>query len=329
MTTAAAQPDIASSVYDDRAQFERIITNAAEHLARGRRFRRERELLAVIGLYLTVFTVLALIGRLLAGGRVPLIPAKLLFGAWALYVPWWLWYLHRVNKLGERIVDRRLCLCCGHCLLETPTTDRGGGFCPECGTGFNIAEYRPPADCITALKHARQQMLARCPRAPDTPDPEEERVPPDAFLYENTRHFDRVMRTAASRVIAADAGSYRMTLSSAITGIGLVGALAAYVVGSVFIWVLPVFVVAMIAIIAYEWTRIESVKERILRDRLCLRCGYPLRMTPTEELAGICPECGRPYHVKEYHRPNWRWQEPEWQRWRALDLPAPTPRSDE
>ena len=88
---------------------------------------------------------------------------------------------------------------------------------------------------------------------------------------------------------------------------------------------LPGFIVAAIAIVEYEWTRIEYVKERILRDRLCLRCGYPLRMTPTDKLAGVCPECGRPYHIKEYYRPNSRWQQPNWQSWRALYLPAPTP----
>ena len=59
-TDAKAQEEAAESVYADQAQFENMIDDAAEHLSRGHWRRREREILAVGGVFLIL---LALVGR--------------------------------------------------------------------------------------------------------------------------------------------------------------------------------------------------------------------------------------------------------------------------
>ena len=76
MSTPVAQPVQATaaapklddqpipSIYTEQLAYERAIADAAEQLARGRRFRWERELLAVAGIVLLIDTILKLISLL-------------------------------------------------------------------------------------------------------------------------------------------------------------------------------------------------------------------------------------------------------------------------
>ncbi|MCZ6836022.1 MAG: hypothetical protein O7G85_09640 [Planctomycetota bacterium] len=60
---------------------------------------------------------------------------------------WGGWYSTRVKKLLPAILDQRLCMNCGYCLLHSPTDDTGHGRCPECGDAYGIEQYeKPPED---------------------------------------------------------------------------------------------------------------------------------------------------------------------------------------
>src|SRR4030095_15756424 len=118
--------------------------------------------------------------------------------AWLIWLPWSVWYLVRITSLPRRVITRRLCFCCGCSLLDAPTDASNRGFCPDCGTPFNLGEYIRPAGCVMALKQARRRTREMFPAMqPQSPPP----VPEPYYLYRNREHFDRVISRASARMI--------------------------------------------------------------------------------------------------------------------------------
>jgi len=49
----------------------------------------------------------------------------------------------------------------------------------------------------------------------------------------------------------------------------------------------------------------RRLKDRIIEDRLCLRCGVPLKVIETDEDgAGLCPGCNTVFNISEYQSPS-------------------------
>ncbi|MFG0330502.1 MAG: hypothetical protein ACF8PN_11460 [Phycisphaerales bacterium] len=87
----------------------------------------------------------------------------------------------------------------------------------------------------------------------------------------------------------------------------------AFVVPAVSIWFLGapwlgpvVFVTVLFApvLLFAQSIRLRRLRRRIICDRLCLSCFYPLHGAPLDAGgAGRCPECGSPFTVQQYERP--------------------------
>src|SRR5688572_28855377 len=101
------------SAYDGRADFERSMRHVCEHLARGRRFKWEQKLLAVLGVVLIVLSILKMISLAFPEVQGRFIHGEYLLWGWAVVLPWSAWYLWRISRLHQRVIERRLCFCCG------------------------------------------------------------------------------------------------------------------------------------------------------------------------------------------------------------------------
>jgi uncharacterized Zn finger protein (UPF0148 family) len=131
--------------YVDATHFDKTLYATAEHIKKARRLGFESDLMRWLWLGLGVCF----------GGQVLLrwdpfdwIPGGLpITGIWfvALLV-WGAWYAARVRRIGPSIVEHRLCMGCGYCLLHTPTDEDGTGRCPECGSVFVLAQYERPLE---------------------------------------------------------------------------------------------------------------------------------------------------------------------------------------
>src|SRR5262245_42332567 len=81
------------SIYTSQPAYEHAIADAAEQLARGGRFRWEREILAVTGVVLVVDSILKLISLLYPDIGDRFIPSAWLVRAWLIWLPWSAWYI--------------------------------------------------------------------------------------------------------------------------------------------------------------------------------------------------------------------------------------------
>ena len=130
--------------YIDATHFDKAVFSAAEQIRKTRSLGFESDVMGCCWLALAV----SFGGRVLFDwdlfdwipGGVPV------HGLWFVtLLVWGSWYTMRVRKLQPAIIDQRLCMNCGFCLLGAPTDDAGLGRCAECGCVFATAQYeRPP-----------------------------------------------------------------------------------------------------------------------------------------------------------------------------------------
>lgn len=129
--------------YIDQDHFEKAMYAAAEHLRDSRGLGVESDLLGWGWLALVVCFGLKVVldwdlFDWVPGG----IPVYLVVFVGLLVLS----SIHaaRVRRLQPDIEQRRLCVECGFCLLQTPVDAAGIGRCPECGSEFCVAQYSAP-----------------------------------------------------------------------------------------------------------------------------------------------------------------------------------------
>jgi len=132
--------------YIDAAHFDKAIFSAAEQIKKTRRLGFESDMMGCCWIALAVsFGISVLFDWELFDWIPGDIPVHLIWFVTLLLWGWW--YTARVRKLKPAIVDQRLCMNCGYCLLGTPIDEMNMGRCPECGCVFASAQYdRPPED---------------------------------------------------------------------------------------------------------------------------------------------------------------------------------------
>jgi hypothetical protein len=167
-------------------------------------------------------------------------------------------------------------------------------------------------------------MNAICPPALDLDYP----LPPPApiaepyYLYLDARHYERVMRKALHRVLAHESNSLSISLRSVIMILVVLGLAGIWIFGPIFTFTIPVMGLVAIGAGVYEMARVSTFRTRLIGARLCLRCGYPLEHLPLNALGGgVCPECGRPFHEREYVCPPDDWYDERWKVRRAAVMP--------
>ncbi len=129
--------------YLDADHFDKAIYGAAEQINTTRATGFEAELMGWLWIALGVAFGTAVV---LDWDVLGFLPGWFpVYGAWFVAMFVWSWvYASRMKRLKPRIVDERLCMNCGFCLLGTPTDDDGFGRCPECGEGFVPGQYERP-----------------------------------------------------------------------------------------------------------------------------------------------------------------------------------------
>ncbi len=292
---------------------------AADELISHRPLRLEQRASRVVFSLLVLVTLVQLGANLGNSAWRPVNPQLLIF-IWAMFAAWYGWQRWRVNGFRDRMWTDCLCTLCGSALKDVPVDEAGYGICPECCSVFNITSYLPPPSAVSALRAARQRVDRDWPRRP--PSPKEPPPLPDAglCLYASRGHFNRVIRSAAWRTITREPTAVDVTV-----GLGLCTApVVAIVAGSLLstsLYTVVAIVIGGLAVtaIVYLVNRFGNARQRIVRGHLCLRCGYELRQLPlADDGVGICPECGRPYHVAEYQQPAWDVDNPDWSEWRSI-----------
>jgi hypothetical protein len=186
------------------------------------------------------------------------------------------------RRQHERILRRRLCLGCGVSLLGAETDAEGSGKCPGCDREFNVGEYRPPYENRG-----------------------------DAFQgYIDADHFDKAMYEAAEHLKSIRT----FGLEGSILGwmwVALGVTFGLKVLGfDLFDWVSflqPVhffwFLVMLVWSAVYA-ARVQRLRPTIIKQRLCMNCGFCLLHTPTgADGLGTCPECGEIFVLAQYERP--------------------------
>ncbi len=124
-----------------------------------------------------------------------------------------------------------------------------------------------------------------------------ESKPPEPYRYRI--QFDEAMGRAAGRLMAVEHPRVRAwywVVSLAVVALGLFVGFYFQVPGAILVILMPLGI--------WYATRTTRLARRIVRERLCLRCGYRLLESPVNEQGhGICPECGRAFSTHEYIRP--------------------------
>lgn len=126
-------------------------------------------------------------------------------------------------------------------------------------------------------------------------------LPGHWYAYE--LQFEDAMREAAIRI---DRGQRLMgggfwTLAICLTIAGTY--FLAMFMPNTQILLVPVYI-GTVGMATAIGTRTNRLIRRIVAERLCLRCGYPLLHAPVDEKEfGACPECGRRFNLAEYRRP--------------------------
>lgn len=127
---------------------------------------------------------------------------------------------------------------------------------------------------------------------------------PDAngHCYRTEQHFESCMRTASQRLLRVEGTALQrwsfwvmlVVVISSFTVLPFVFKPGGSILG------------LSITLLWTGWfaTRTTRMSNRIVAERLCLRCGYPLLHAPVDESGfSRCPECGRRFHEGEYRRP--------------------------
>jgi hypothetical protein len=325
---AEAEPR-AVSAYRNFQHYDEAMADAAERIARWRGLRLQWAILTIAGVALIVLTVIKIIELNVLPEGEAILNGWMLLIAWAAMLSWTWLYNGAVARLSHRIIVRRLCLHCGTPLRDVPADAQGAGVCPRCLHVFHVGEYTPPTDCIEALRLARQRtiFLRRPPVAypasprriaasrilnpPFVTDP---RCGPWLGLYENRRHFDRVINRAATRLVL-----HRIQGRSVLLG-ALCGALPIMlVIAALFYFQVtaPVLLVALAMITVLTMLPVAvfhtAQRCRILDHHLCLSCGHSLKGAQVNNYGcGRCGECGRAFHAREFVPPGSSVCSPGW-----------------
>ncbi|MHC5024765.1 MAG: hypothetical protein ACYTGG_12815 [Planctomycetota bacterium] len=131
---------------------------------------------------------------------------------------------------------------------------------------------------------------------PDTPRTDD-RPGPAPYHYEF--QFDEAMSRAAAHLMRVEHRRLHFWFFAAVVGLIGLGALTWILFHRVALLLVPFYGL----VLWYVWRQTRLV-HRIVRERLCLKCGYRLLEIHTDERGrGICPECGRPFSEAEYIRP--------------------------
>lgn len=69
-------------------------------------------------------------------------------------------------------------------------------------------------------------------------------------------------------------------------------------------WLRPAFLGVVVVIVVWCATRSKRYANRVVLERMCFQCGYPLLHAPTDANGdGVCSKCGRLFHIAYYRRP--------------------------
>ena len=82
----------------------------------------------------------------------------------------------------------------------------------------------------------------------------------------------------------------------------------------------PVLQLVPFVLIGWYFTRIRRFVRRMIRQRMCFKCGYSLRRSPTDSAGyGTCSECAQAFHLgyychlpRGYKRPRDPSKSPHW-----------------
>jgi hypothetical protein len=326
---AQAEPH-AISAYRDHQHFEETIHEAASRITRWNGLLLQWYVLTVGGVILIVLTLLKLFAMEIIVEPGAFLSGPLLLVGWTLALSWTWLYNFQVRSFSQRIIDKRLCLRCGKSLLDVSVNEHSCGVCPTCCVVFKIGEYIPPTDCIEALRRTRMRIgplrrsrsgppkSLRLPRAmPTLPHPHIE--PRHTDLYQSQRQFNRVMNHAARRLILHQKGAVSFRIGLYVGMLPVIMFFLLYLLLSaeqLFVQAFLVFAtIGQTMILMIFFVMGAVTRSRILRYRLCLSCGHPLKGVCVDDRGvGACPECVRPFHAQEYFAPglhdrNLLWQE--------------------
>ncbi len=147
----------------------------------------------------------------------------------------------------------------------------------------------------------------------DPPAPSRPPAIPSAYNY--SWQFDKAMQKPASRLHGEHPVLRRFIIAMIVVGalfavlmvLMVTGTFRGWRVGSMPWLTTPLFHLLFWPIFAaYLWYIRHKVDplRHVIRERLCLGCGYSLRGLPVDaEHRGRCPECGRDYSLGEYVHP--------------------------
>ena len=146
-------------------------------------------------------------------------------------------------------------------------------------------------------------------------------LPPDqaGYCYRDRKHFDAFTQDTSHRLIRKH-GSFFDRLPLWVMFVFFAVVIIISSLTSSFPpsgWILLPQIVSLL-IIGWYYFRIWRFVKTIIRKRMCFKCGYVLRHSPTNSAGfGKCSECGREYYLGYYlhppsgykrptHEPDWR-----------------------
>lgn len=145
-------------------------------------------------------------------------------------------------------------------------------------------------------------------------------LPPDqaGYCYRNQVHFNEFMQKISHRLIRKHGSFFdRLPLWGMFVFFAVV--IIVSILTSSFPpsgWILLPQIVSLL-IVAWYYFRIWRFIKTIIRKRMCFKCGYVLRHSPTDSAGfGKCSECGLEFNLgyychlpHDYKRPE---REPDW-----------------
>lgn len=331
------EPHVVSS-YRDNQHFEESIQDAASRIMRWSGLRFQWYVLTIGGVVLIVFTLLKLFEILIGHEPQTFLNGMGLIVAWVVALGWTWLYSLEARGLSQRIIKKRLCLQCGHSLLDSATDDYGSGVCSNCCHVFNLGEYLPPTGGIEALRTIRQGLeeARRSQAAPPIPltrpvpairDLSPSTPSPGLSLYKDEYHFNRVMARAAARqlVFKPFALSLRFTLYGILLPslVFTLMVLNFFPIGWPFTTMMILGCLFFLYLLGMKYLAQLTVMQcRIVKFRLCLSCGHSLEDAQLDEKGiGACPKCGQRFHALLYKAPEMGERNSAWQDiWRELFL---------
>ena len=140
----------------------------------------------------------------------------------------------------------------------------------------------------------------------------------NGYCYRNRDHFDEITRVISHRLILKH-GSFFDRLPLWVMFIFFIAMIITFVLASSFLpigWSTLTQLLCLVLAIWYS-RRIRRFVKTIIRKRMCFKCGYILRQSPTDSAGfGKCSECGQEFYLGYYrHLPHGykrQWLLPNW-----------------